>query len=363
MGLPYRKSGEQNLKKIIAKIQTLEQWKTRATIIRQGIFKGACLSPLPERTPLNAVINNKREFEGYSVENVYFESVPGFYVAGNLYRPLGEKANSSVPAILKAHGHFNEGRFKPDNQILAITLARMGAIVFAWDMVGYAECHQVPHNAGHTLMYQLWNSIRALDFVSGIEKVDKNRIGITGESGGGTQTFFLTAVDDRIKVSAPAVMVSSTFFGGCSCENGLPVHKGPDYATNNAEITGMCAPRPLLVISIGADWTRLVPVREYPFIQKIYTLYGVENLAENAHFSNEKHDYGPSKRQAAYKFFAKHFHLSYEKLLLPDGRIDESGSVVEQETAMHAFTEAHPRPKTALEGDEAVLSVFRSLQR
>ncbi len=363
MGVPYRKSGEQHLKKIVAKIKTLDDWKVRATAIRQGILKGAGLVPLPKKTPLNVVIHSRREINGYMVENVYFESIPGFFVAGNLYRPLSEDALPALPAILKPHGHFNEGRFKQDNQLLAATLARMGVVVFTWDMVGFGENKQIPHNAGHTLMFQLWNSTRALDFVLGLENVDKSRIGMTGESGGGTQTFFLTAVDDRIRTSAPAVMVSSTFFGGCTCENGLPIHKGPDYATNNAEIAGLCAPRPQLVISIGADWTRLVPVREFPFLQKIYALHGAENLVENAHFAREKHDYGPSKRQAAYKFFAKHFHLNCAKLLLPDGTIDESKGIVESENTMRAFNETYPRPSNALTGEESVLSVLQSLQK
>ncbi len=362
MGVPYRKTGEQSLKKIAAKITTLDQWETRAATIRRGILKGAGLFPLPKRTPLNAVIHSRREHQGYAVENVFFESVPGFFVAGNLYWPLLENALPSLPAILKPHGHFNEGRFKPDNQYLAATLAQMGAIVFTWDMVGYGESTQVPHKAGHALEFQLWNSTRALDFILSLDKVDKDRIGITGESGGGTQTFFLTAVDDRIRASAPAVMISSTFFGGCSCEDKMPVHKGPKYATNNAEIAGLCAPRPQLIISVGADWTRLVPIREFPFLQKIYALYGAENLIENAHFAREKHDYGPSKRQAAYKFFAKHFHLNCEKLRSPDNIIDESKSMVELKNTMYAFTETHPRPPSVLIGEQEVLRVLQNLQ-
>jgi hypothetical protein len=141
----------------------------------------------------------------------------------------------------------------------------------------------------------------------------------------------------------------------------LPIHKGPDYATNNTEIAGLCAPRPQLIISIGADWTRLVPVREFPFLQKIYALHGVEHLVESAHFAMEKHDYGPSKRQAAYKFFAKHFHLDCEKLFLPKNTIDESNNTVEPEKNMHAFNENTPRPPSALIGEEALVGVLQNL--
>ena len=141
------------------------------------------------------------------------------------------------------------------------TLARMGAVVFSYSMVGYNDSTQVPHHTPHAFTLQLWNSIRAVDFVSSLERVDAKRIAVTGASGGGTQTFMLAAVDPRMAVSCPVVMVSSDFYGGCVCESGLPVHRGAGYATNNAEIAALASPRPLLVISDGKDWTKDVPTR------------------------------------------------------------------------------------------------------
>jgi dienelactone hydrolase len=140
-------------------------------------------------------------------------------------------------------------------------------------MLGYEDSKQCSHDIVSSLKLQTINSIRALDFLLELPSIDKNRIGITGESGGGTQTFLLSALDSRIKVSVPAVMVSAHFFGGCQCESGMPIHKkGIDYQTNNVEIAALTAPRPMLMISDGADWTQNTPKVEFPFLQKIYAL-------------------------------------------------------------------------------------------
>jgi dienelactone hydrolase len=304
----------------------------------------------------NPIIRNSRTFDGYILENIAIESFPGFYITGNLYRPVGEPKKSA--AVLCAHGHWTNGRMYPENQILCASLARMGAVVFAYDMVGFGESRQVTHDIPIALLLQTWNSKRVLEYLLSRQDVDTGRIGMTGASGGGTQTFMLTAIDKRIKVSAPVVQVSAHFFGGCTCESGMPVHKSTDLQTNNVEIAALCAPRPLLLISDGGDWTRNTPRVEYPYIQNVYALYNAKHKAENVHFPGEMHDYGPSKRAAAYLFFAHHLMLDAEKLPYIYGFQDNFVTLLPEED-LKVFSPEFPLPDEALKGNQAVLQYLK----
>jgi len=341
----------EQLGRLAATYANLNQWKDRAAKIRKQILVGANLYPLPARTPLNAVVHNKREYVGYSVESAAFEARPGFLVYGNLYRPGAAKGLR--PAILCPHGHFDEegGRYRPDQQHRCATLARMGAVVFSYDMIGYGDSLFLGWDHGHqqALTLQTWSSIRSIDFVQSLDDVDDERIGVTGCSGGGTQTFLLTAVDERVRVAVPVVMVSAHFFGGCHCESGMPIHKTAELETNNAEIAALAAPRPMLLISVGGDWTKNTPLVEFPYIRNIYNLFGKKANVENAHFPNQGHGYQFMKRQAMYPFMAKHLNLDSEGVFDKETELyDESKNVLETPEQMRVFNNSKPLPKHAI---------------
>lgn len=290
----------------------LKAWETRKALLRKQILVSAGLEPMPEKTPLHPQVFGKLEGKGYTIEKVLLETLPGFYLGGNLYRPRDGKAKH--PGVLNPQGHWPYGRLENEplysGPSLGISLARQGYVVFAYDMVGYNDTIQVPHRFGSAeqrlwgfgpLGLQLWDSVRALDFVASLDDVDPNDLGITGASGGGTQTFLLTAIDDRIRFSSPVNMVSAIMQGGDLCENAPGLRLG----TSNVEIAAMFAPKPMLVVSATGDWTHNVPKEEYPAIKRIYDLYGKGDQVDVVQI-DEKHNFNRLSREAVYAFFAKH---------------------------------------------------------
>jgi hypothetical protein len=286
------------------------EWESRADYVRQHVLSSAGLLPLPEKTPLHAVVFGEVTLTDYSVSKVYFESLPGFYVTGNLYRPAG---NGPFPAVLSPHGHWAYGRLV-DNELAsgpgrAINLARQGFVVFTYDMVGYNDSRQLTHKFGGPREklwglslggLQLWNSIRALDFLESLPDVKRDAIGVTGESGGGTQTFLLAAADPRVAVAVPVNMVSLHMQGGCLCEN-LP---GLRLDINNVEIAAAFAPKPLLLVSATGDWTNEMLDVEYPAVRRIYGLIGFEDRVAAVQFKAE-HNYNKDSREAMYAWMAR----------------------------------------------------------
>ena len=292
---------------------TREAWNERATFLRKQILASAGLLPMPEKHPLNPQVFGRLERDGYTIEKVLLETLPGFYLGGNLYRPRG--LTGPFPGIVTPHGHWQYGRL--ENQQLvsvpgrAISLARQGFVVFSYDMIGQNDTAQIPHHWGDSrqdlwsigpMGVQLWNSIRAVDFVTSLPDVDAKRIGVTGASGGGTQTFFLMAVDDRIAAAAPVNMISATSQGGV-CENAPNLRAGwADFS--NMVVGALMAPRPLLVVSTSGDWTTATPTEVFPAIQSVYRLVGADGNVENTHL-DYPHNYNKDSREAVYKFFNK----------------------------------------------------------
>jgi hypothetical protein len=287
-----------------------EVWAPRAQYLREHVLASAGLLPMPERTPLRPVVFDEITHPDYTVSKVYFESLPGFFVTGNLYRPIGD---GPFPAVLSPHGHWTYGRLENTAIISgpgrAIGLARQGFVVFAHDMVGYGDSRQLTHTfGGHRENLwslslgglQLWNAIRSLDFLETLPYVRRDGFGVTGESGGGTQTFLLASIDPRVAVAAPVNMISLHMQGGCLCEN-MP---GLRLDTNNLEIAATIAPRPLLMISATGDWTAETMEVEYPAMRSLYSLLGADAKLHAVRFTAE-HNYNQDSREAMYAWMAR----------------------------------------------------------
>jgi dienelactone hydrolase len=362
--------GEKHLNQLLASYPTVSDWEKRKAVLRSCFLEQLKLSPLPKKTPLNPIFTKKRILDGYTVENVAIETLPGVYLCGSLYRP--SKGKGPFAAVLSPHGHFPStdlnqyGRYRPDQQYRCATLARMGAVVFSYEMFAWGESllqvNKEDHRTSLALTMQTLNSIRVLDFLTSLPYVDPARIGVTAASGGGTQSFLITALDDRIAVSIPVVMVSASFYGGCACESGLPIHSCTGLGTNNAEIAAMASPRPLLVVSEASDWTRTVPSIEFPYLKKVYSLYGKAENVENTHIENEEHNYGITKRLAMYDFMARHLKLNIDAVKDKAGKVDESKVTIEKYDAMLVFGKEGNIPSNAVKGPEAIWKVLKAMQ-
>ncbi|MCC7375866.1 MAG: acetylxylan esterase [Verrucomicrobiales bacterium] len=339
---------------------SLEAWKVRSERVRRQIQVTLGLWPLPTKAPLNAVIHGRRDQGDYTVEKVYFESAPGFFVTGNLYRPKGR--DGKLPGILCPHGHWTDGRFMDQGeetvrreiaagaerfenggrsvlQARCVTLARMGCVVFHYDMLGYADSQQLSMGLVHQFAkqrpemndakswglfspqaesrfqsimgLQAWNSIRSLDFLESLPDVDSARLGVTGASGGGTQTFILGAIDPRPAAIFPAVMVSTAMQGGCTCENASGLRVG----TGNVEIAALFAPKPMGLTGAN-DWTLEMPTKGFPELQRIYDMLGAKDRVSLKHLPHFGHNYNYVSRSAMYAFFNKYLGLGLKEPVL-----------------------------------------------
>jgi dienelactone hydrolase len=295
--------------------KTLAEWEAHKQALRTQILSAAGLLPMFPKNDLHPRVFGRIRNRDCFIEKVLIETLPGYYLAGNLYTPLQPTPAAGYPAVISPHGHWNYGRLENTDltsvPARAINLARQGYVVFSYDMVGYNDTIQTPHDFGDKPVeelwgfgpfgLQLWNSIRAIDFLEKLPGVNPQMIGATGASGGGTQTFTVSAVDDRIKFSAPANMVSLTMQGGGLCENA----PGLRFDTNNVEIASMMAPRPMILSAATGDWTKNMRTEEYPAVRAIYELYDKAADVE-MFFQDAPHNYNKPNREAMYAFFGKH---------------------------------------------------------
>ena len=270
-----------------------------------------------------------RKFDGYSVQNFCLQTVNGHTVCGSIYAPLSKGKH---PLIICPNGHFTNGRYGTVQQQRLGTLARMGAVCVDYDLWGWGESAdevgKEAHQTAEAHVMQALNGIRILDWMIQRKDVDTQRVGVNGGSGGGTQTVLLTVLDDRYTAANPVVSMSSWFDGGCPCESGMPIQLAAG-GTCNAELAAMFAPRPMMVVSDGGDWTSTTPEVEFPYLQRIYGFYNAQDKVSNIHLPKERHDFGPNKRNAVYRFFIDTFGLDESKL-------DESKVTIEPEEALKA---------------------------
>ncbi len=336
-------------------VQNSQQWTLRQSEIRRRILVSQGLWPLPMKAPLNAVVHGRVERDDYVVDRVFFESFPGHYVTGSLYRP--STANGPLPAVLSPHGHWKAGRFYDAGdqvvrqeiesgaessavggrypiQARAVQFARMGCIVFVYDMTGYADSIQLPHASSrlqrpdrpsdwgftsvqadlrlqNMMGLQTWNSIRAIDFLLELEETDPTRIGVTGASGGGTQSMIVAAIDNRVAAAMPCVMVSTAMQGGCGCENApyLRIDQG------NVDIAAAIAPRPL-GLTAADDWTVELQSKGFPDLVRLYRMLDHPDRLTAVFHTQYKHNYNQVNRMAMYSFFNRHFGLGLDQPIL-----------------------------------------------
>jgi len=359
------------------------EWAKRAEEVRLQMRVALGIWPEPTRSPLNVVVRDRLERDDYTVEKVYFESMPGFFVTGTLFRP---RTPGRHPAVLCPHGHWVDARFqmRPDSEMkkeiasggerflesgrsifqsLGVQLARMGMVAFVYDTLGNSDSHQFTREFAHgfakqrpemntlenwglfspqaethaqsVMGLQTWNSIRTIDFLTTLPDVDPARIGCTGASGGGTQTLILSAVDPRVTVECPAVMPSTAMQGGCTCENASLLRVN----TGNIEFVALFAPKPV-GMTAADDWTKELETKGFPELQKHFAMMGApQNVAVWPHLQF-KHNYNVVSRENIYGWFNQHFHLN-----LPPERLSEKAYPLLTPEQLTVWDSQHPVPE------------------
>ena len=308
-----------------------EQWEARRDSLRREVRQRLELDAFLDSCSLKPLLSKVRKHNGYTTQNICMELTPGQHLFGTIYAPSSKsKSSKSKVQSSKKHaliicpdGHWPY-RYRKDEQQRLGTLARMGAVCVDFDLYGWGESEQeVGKEAHHTSrahVYQAACGYVLLDYMLKNRKdIDPQRIGVCGGSGGGTHTVLLSLLDERVTASAPVVHLASHFDGGCPCESGKPVQLAAG-GTCEAELAAVMAPKPMLIVSDGGDWTSSVPTLEFPYLQRIYGFYGAADQVKNVHLEKERHDFGKNKRQAVYDFFIDVFGL--DRTMLDEDKIE-----------------------------------------
>ncbi len=377
--------------------KTLAEWEVRRERVKRQILVASGLWPMPARPTPRATVHTKIDRGDYTVEHVYFESYPGQFVTGNLYRP--KNSDGQAPGVLCPYGHWSNGRYHRWNdkefaeqlalgaerydpagryplQARCVQLARMGCVVFMYDMLGYSDSKQFTQEQIHAptvesindgaaeygfystaaearllgpFGLQTYNSLCALDWFEKLPDVDPERIAVTGASGGGTQTFILCAVDERPKVAFPVVMVSTAMQGGCGCENACCLRIG----AGNVDFAALIAPRALGMAS-SDDWTRDMIQRGLPELQALYRLYHVDEKVDLASLTQYPHNYNFASRAAMYPWLNRHLSIGAAE---PIVERDFQPLTPEE---LCVWNDEHPAPPA---GREHEVKLLRTMER
>lgn len=341
----HTEEGEKMLRYLSSLYADRRTWEQRRDSLRREVRQlleiDCYLDSLVHGKP---VLSKVRKYDGYTVQNICIETLPGEHVFGSIYTPA---TKGKHPLIICPDGHWVT-RSRADEQKRLATLARMGAICVDFDLYAYGQSEaeirakaqkanpsapfsgESLHRTDRAHVMQVLNALVLLDYMWDNRKdVDKTRVGVNGGSGGGSHTILLTAIDNRFTAAAPTVNLASHFDGGCPCESGKPIQRAAG-GTCNPELLAMFAPHPVQVVSDGGDWTASVPTLEYPYLQRIWNFYDAQDKVENVHLPKERHDYGPNKRMANYDFFIRVFHLDRSQL-------DESKVTIEPREVLESI--------------------------
>ena len=322
--------GRQMLEYLSALYNNKVEWEARRDTLRKEVRQLLELDAFLDSCTLKPLLSKVRKHDGYTTQNICIELTPGQHLFGTIY---ASQKKGKHALIICPDGHWPQ-RYRVDEQQRLGTLARMGAVCVDFDLYGWGESEKEvgadAHRTSRAHVYQAACGYVLLDYMLRNRKdIDPERVGVMGGSGGGTHTVLLSLLDERVTASAPVVHLASHFDGGCPCESGKPVQLAAG-GTCEPELAAVMAPKPMLIVSDGGDWTSSVPTLEFPYLQRIYGFYGAQDKVRNVHLPNERHDFKENKRQAVYDFFIDVFHLDRSML-------DESKITIEPDEALKSL--------------------------